>query len=132
MPSPLSRGLRPSRRDLLLVLLTFGVAWLFFASPSTPASPGRSDIYAESSRSSRLGSLTGLLRGGKGGYDGAAGEGAVTYTESVKKVGFKADSSEDVDPEQFAHLNTKMLGHTPGWTMFEKLYLFNGQLYVVT
>lgn len=123
MPSPYSRGLRPSRRDLMIVLLTLGVAYMWLGNPNRAQSVDGS----EGGRMSSLGSLWG---GRKGDCPPPQ---SVSFEETVKKVGFvRKPGSTEPDNEQFKHLNTKMLGHTPGWTMFEQLYLFNGQLYVVT
>lgn len=58
------------------------------------------------------------------------------FDESVKKVGFvktKEKATEgDEEADEFLSLSTVMTGHSPGWTLFERLYLFNGQLYVIT
>ncbi|BEI89207.1 uncharacterized protein CcaverHIS019_0205690 [Cutaneotrichosporon cavernicola] len=126
MASLYTRGLRPSRRDLMIVLLTLGVAFIWLGNPK-PSQRADNNSLADGSRGSSLGSLWG------GGKSDCPPTQHVTFEETVKKAGFvRTPGSTESDNEQFKHLNTKMLGHTPGWTMFEQLYLFNGQLYVVT
>lgn len=38
---------------------------------------------------------------------------------------------EDED-DQLEGSRTVLRGHQPGWTLFEKLYIYNGTFYVVT
>ncbi|BEI81413.1 hypothetical protein CcaverHIS002_0205730 [Cutaneotrichosporon cavernicola] len=110
----------------MIVLLTLGVAFIWLGNPK-PSQRADNNSLADGSRGSSLGSLWG------GGKSDCPPTQHVTFEETVKKAGFvRTPGSTESDNEQFKHLNTKMLGHTPGWTMFEQLYLFNGQLYVVT
>lgn len=40
------------------------------------------------------------------------------------------DDGEQYD--EFTNLATTLKGHAPGWTIFERLYIYNGSFYVVT
>jgi hypothetical protein len=107
----------------MIVLLTLGVAYIWLGNPN------RSQSAYNPARADERGRTLGSLWGSKGECPPQT----VSFEETVKKVGFvRKPGSTESDNEQFAHLNTKMLGHTPGWTIFEQIYLFNGQLYVVT
>lgn len=78
-----------------------------------------------------------------------------SYAESVKFVGLKQvaikeeeeefapahgkvgakpwDGGEEEDEDDgMEKISTDLLGHAPGWTMFERLYIFNDSFYVVT
>lgn len=129
-----SRGIRPTRRDLLLVVITAAIAYFFFTAPER-----RGPVLSTkpSNKPSRLQSLQHALtgssqvcapQGGTGPHDRA-------FADHLQKVGFsaaaKAPDSEEAE-EEYEKLETKMIGHTPGYTMFEKLYLFNGQFWVLT
>lgn len=132
--------LRPTRRDVLLCLLTLCFAYLLFSPvlPVEPAAPSRS-----STSGYRLSSLSGFFPSLFSLCQTRSDE--VTFGETVKAVGFgaadaDADSTKieggweaalDVD-EQFANLATTLKGHAPGWTVFERLYIYNGSFYVVT
>lgn len=128
-------GLRPTRRDLVLVLLTFAAAYLFLGPH---AAVGRAKTAAQSGRS-RFNSLTDLISGKNKAeicdHVPGSGQGGLLFDESVKKVGFVKNAEKPVgddEDDEFADRITHLKGHSPGWTLFEKLYLFNGQLYVVT
>lgn len=106
-PLGTGRGLRPTRRDLLLVVLTLGLAYLLFASPEVH----QKVVTSAASSSARLKSL-GLWRGRAGPRN---------FDASVAR------------PQQDSEtLITTLRDHTPGWTIFEKIYLYDGRLYVVT
>lgn len=126
-----SRGLRPTRRDLLVVVLTFGIAFVFFTAPQHPALAG-----GGSSSGSGSGRKWGsLLAGGHRSDNCDPADGSVVghAYPAMKKAGFvRADPNQKVFNDDFSHMMTKKVGHSDGWTMFEKLYLFNGQLWVVT
>jgi len=122
------RGFRPTRRDLLVVILTFTVAYIFLTAP-------------ERQRTANTGSRLKSLLGGAGSDQCApevSGLHDRTFSEQNKKVGFKVVGddepglTDEEEADDYAKMETKMLGHTPGWTMFEKLYLFNGQFWVLT
>jgi hypothetical protein len=122
-----SRSLRPTRRDLILVIISFTLGYLFFTAPDRRVSDA----------TSRLKSVASAFTGGN---DKCAVPGAVSgplFENQVAKVGFQftpgedgAESDEELD--EYTKMETKLLGHTPGWTMFEKLYIFNGQFWVLT
>ncbi len=38
----------------------------------------------------------------------------------------------DDEDDEFTSVETRLFAHSPGWTLFERLYLFNGSFYVVT
>lgn len=71
------------------------------------------------------------------------GKGETSFTDSIKGHGFmldetlggdvRYDGGEDELEDDYAHSGeTTLMGHSPGWTVFEKLYVFNGSFYVVT
>jgi hypothetical protein len=39
---------------------------------------------------------------------------------------------EEAEDDELESIATTLKGHQPGWTMFEKLYIYNGSYYVVT
>lgn len=101
-----ARGMRPTRRDLLVVILTLGLAYLFFSAPQV-----HKTVTSAASSSARLKAL-GLW------HDSAP---ARSFDASVAR------------PHQTAEgLVTHLRDHTPGWTVFEKVYLYDSRLYVVT
>lgn len=42
------------------------------------------------------------------------------------------ETIEGVMNDELDGITTKMFAHSPGWSLFERLYLFNGSFYVVT
>jgi hypothetical protein len=70
----------------------------------------------------------------------------MTFTESIQSHGLQpAPSDEIVIPEVVGDGGeeaqeddvvfpgeTKLLGHQAGWTLFDKLYIYNGSFYIVT
>lgn len=136
-------SLRPTRRDVLLCLLTLSFAYLLF-SPVPLAEPAA--LNRSSGGQYRLPGLSGLFHSLSSLCQARSDE--VTFGESVKAVGFGvADAEADYmngeggwdaafdDGEQydeFTNLATTLKGHAPGWTIFERLYIYNGSFYVVT
>lgn len=39
---------------------------------------------------------------------------------------------EAAEDDELEGISTVLKGHQPGWTMFERLYIYNGSFYVVT
>lgn len=123
-------GIRPTRRDLLIIILTVCLAYLFIGpSHHVPAVVADNRPRLKSGLANLLTGkgaevLCGNLRTGDG----------PTFEQAVEKVGFRTSDEHD-DPsedEEYEKMSTKLMGHTPGWSMFEKLYIFNGQLWVIT
>ncbi|ODN99466.1 hypothetical protein L198_03310 [Cryptococcus wingfieldii CBS 7118] len=136
-----SPSMKPTRRDVLLCLLTLSFSYLLFSSPpsSDPVAlsasggnryriPGWSNFFPSSTGTSRS-------------HDRS---GEVLFTDSVKAVGVgsadvefgKGNSwdggEEEEEDDEFESMATVLKGHSPGWTMFEKLYIYNGSFYVIT
>lgn len=40
--------------------------------------------------------------------------------------------NEAAEDDELEGISTVLKGHQPGWTMFERLYIYNGSFYVVT
>jgi hypothetical protein len=75
-----------------------------------------------------------------------------TYEESVRTYGVSRASlaegpdeldqgqtgefwdggNEAAEDDELEGISTVLKGHQPGWTMFERLYIYNGSFYVVT
>lgn len=136
-------SLKPTRRDVLLCLLTLSFAFLLFSPPplAEPATLNRS-----SGGQYRLPGLNGLFHSLSSLCQARSDE--VIFGESVKAVGFGAADAEadymnieggsesafddDEQYDEFINLATTLKGHAPGWTIFERLYIYNGSFYVVT
>ena len=39
---------------------------------------------------------------------------------------------EEAEDDELASVATVLVGHQPGWTIMERLYIFNGSFYVIT
>ena len=39
---------------------------------------------------------------------------------------------EEAEDDELESVSTVLAGHQPGWTMMERLYMFNGSFYVVS
>lgn len=136
-------SLKPTRRDVLLCLLTLSFAFLLF-SPAPLAEPAT--LNRSSGGQYRLPGLSGLFHSLSSLCQARSDE--VTFGESVKAVGFGAADAEadymnieggweaafddDEQYDEFINLATTLKGHAPGWTIFERLYIYNGSFYVVT
>lgn len=161
---------RPGRRDILLCLTTFFIAWLVF-SPSSDSSsissPSPSPTRTPGSPSSQLSkedraliqkakylaggfSLPGLPKFAASKFGWADEEAKEAceiglghsvhpvlkergYSDAVKQVALSKPLEEDDDDDPLTTSGqTSLLAHSPGWTIFENLYLYNGTLWVVT
>ena len=147
-------SVRPSRRDLILVLITLSFSYLLF---STGEAPTRASTTVEPPSRYRLSDWSQLWRGsgpphgaGAGGRGGGYGPVEIrekTFGESVKSYGLQSASEmgdaregggswdteeESAEDDELEALSTVLKGHQPGWTIFEKLYIYNGSFYVVT
>ena len=140
-PTRSSYLFRPTRRDLMLCLLTLSFSYLLFSqAPSTipepiptpaPIRPYRLPKWSIFNPTEKTcPPVETLVRD-------------TTFTESVKSYGIATpDGSGDWDSgargwDGLAEdgnqiLSTVKLGHQPGWTLFERLYVYNGSFYVVT
>ncbi|WOO79298.1 uncharacterized protein LOC62_02G002829 [Vanrija pseudolonga] len=124
-----SRALRPTRRDVILVVLSLAFALLFLTPSHHPNAAAPRPSSKSGGRFGKWGSILGpsqahsVLR-------------EPSFEETVQPAGFvSADgvSHDDAaESDEFADKATVMLGHTPGWTMFERVYIYNGQMVVVT
>lgn len=51
----------------------------------------------------------------------------------LPQLSISADNDEEEDDDAgVLGGGTRITGHSPGWTVFENLYLFNGTLFIVT
>ena len=69
----------------------------------------------------------------------------LSYTESVQRVGPGVavgpgaaglgtdgfDESEEEAEDDSLHMS-KLIGHAPGWTLMQDVYVYNGSIYVLT
>jgi hypothetical protein len=69
---------------------------------------------------------------------GSASYRELSFTESVRRVGAGGstgtegyDESEE-EGEDDSFQMSKLLGHAPGWTLMEDVYIFNGSIYILT
>lgn len=141
---------RPTRRDLLLCLLTLSFSYLLF-SPSPTSNPTPHPIAAIKSTGSGIGSSTSRYKLPwtsifKGDSCPQSGHHITetTFTDSVKSAGipdsgdavvgekWDAGVEEADEDDEVLQGETILRGHQPGWTLFEKLYLYNGSFYIVT
>ncbi|WRT70692.1 uncharacterized protein IL334_007690 [Kwoniella shivajii] len=165
-------GIRPTRRDILLCLLTLSFSYLLFSSPSTsesiPIKPhsqlqkSSSSYSSKSSLSSKYkfpdwlfpassssSSSSSASHSSSSGHYGS-GIGEVTFGESVKPCGFGNDAEdttefipalkdgkpwdegeEELEDDELESSVTILKAHSPGWTVMEKLYIYNGSFYAV-
>lgn len=171
----------PTKRDILLCLSSFLLAWALFGSTHSGTSladsrsgttsiirtkgAGLEDGDYEETRVestgmiSRIGKFVPSFSNGLGWFGGkttqghsagnigletvcevgASGEVRVHgYSDSVAKhpLVLSAVDSVDNDADSFDEADapglTRLIGHQPGWTIFENLYLCDGTLWVVT
>jgi hypothetical protein len=171
---------RPTRRDVLLVLLTISTSYLFFTPRLDVSAQLRQPIKAISSPSASL--SAGSVGAGKkyipdwlwpvytppSSEGDGAGVREETFGESVRTYGYSAvagsaveggrvqgmgleewdQGSEEYSVTGQVHghdkedregnkgglegMKTELLGHAPGWTLMDRVYIFNGSFYVVT
>lgn len=150
-----SLSIRPSRRDLILVLLTLSFSYLLF---STNEPPTRATTTVDPPSRYKLSDWSQLWRGGShtdNGVGGSCGPVEIrekTFGESVKSYGVSRASlaegadeldrgakgefwdggEESAEDDELEAISTVLKGHQPGWTIFERLYIYNGSFYVVT
>ncbi|KAL7422875.1 hypothetical protein Q5752_002172 [Cryptotrichosporon argae] len=152
-PSPSSMplgSLRPTRRDALLCILTLSFSYLLFATPSDPAAskqvgpPGSS--VSTAGRTSRLSSWSGLFGGSQSCPAVEIREKDLSFGETLRTVGVGLEDldtvanpsqawdggEEEQEDDEFQSEATLLLGHAPGWTLADRLYVFNGSFYVIT
>ncbi|WVR08542.1 hypothetical protein IAU60_005597 [Kwoniella sp. DSM 27419] len=149
-------SLRPTRRDVLLCLVTLSFSYLLFSSPggsqSVPApkiNGGPGTAGASGGRYRLPGWFFPTSSSGEESAVSQACGREITFGESVKPVGFGYDDTtefhpalpdgkpwdegeEELEDDELEGLTTVLKGHAPGWTLAEKLYVYNGSLYVVT
>ena len=131
--------LRPTRRDVLLCLVTLSFSYLLFSSPG-----GSEALPAPNGASSKYRMPWTSLWGSEKSRPDVRVSSETTYTESVRGHGLQAidespkddtrwDGGEEEEEDDTVFPGeTKLLAHQPGWTMFDKLYVYNGSFYVVT
>ena len=134
---------RPTRRDLVLCLLTLSFSYLLFSQPSTESFALPTSV--------RLPQWSSFFPSSPPAAGAAGGEGAgrVSFSESVRPVrvdwgegdldelrdpsGVSWDGGEEeAEDDEAENAITILDGHAPGWTLFDRLYLYNGSFYVVT
>lgn len=166
-------GFRPTRRDILLVLLTLSTSYLLFTPRPDPSASPLSSIPPITSSSSPALSLTAPAKpktyipdwlwptsGPSTSCPTGTGVREETFDESIRTYGSTHFSGRipaedriegfDQGNEDFgiAHpsgegnvkgtegelrdIKTELLGHQAGWTLADRLYVFNGSFYVVT
>ncbi|WWC92261.1 uncharacterized protein L201_007215 [Kwoniella dendrophila CBS 6074] len=158
--------LKPTRRDILLCLLTLSFSYLLFSNPTAtpqnirspnPISSSSSSIPNEGSKyklpnwffpsSSSSSSLSSSSVADICNIGGSSKE--LTFGESVKTFGFgSGETTDDIvengsgklwdqgeeqqEDDELQGLVTNLKAHSPGWTIMERLYIFNGSFYAVT
>lgn len=143
--------LRPSRRELVLVLLTAGVSFILFAGSQQPKDGASNATWASSVYGSSLGKLadsskypsswsswlgsessapTSCDAGEANFWDSAAQYG--TASQPDPKYGLNGPDDDVLVSQEERLLGTHKVGHAPGWTMMERAYVYNGSVYVVT
>lgn len=114
-PQP-GMSLKPTRRDVVLCLITLCLSYLLLRSSErldlqpTRIVPDTSILLPEST---------------------VCKPREQSFSESVKTLGASGLAWGDDGVEQ-ARSDTVLLGHQPGWTLMERVYVYNGSLYVVT
>ncbi|WVW80851.1 hypothetical protein I302_102841 [Kwoniella bestiolae CBS 10118] len=144
--------LRPTRRDVLLCLLTLSFSYLLF---STPSSTSTQPVHlSNTSKGGKYGIPNWLFPSSSSSHSssGVCGVGGEkTFGESVKTYGFSAGVDLDLDlpsgeesgqswdggeeqqeDDELQGLTTELKAHAPGWTVMERLYIYNGSFYAVT
>lgn len=154
-PSRPSMSIRPSRRDFILVLLTLSFSYLLFSTNNEP--PTRASTTVAPPSRYKLSDWSQLWRGNGGGQGRGGSCPPVeirekTFGESVKSYGVSraslAEGPDELDQgqrgefwdggeelaedDELEAISTVLKGHQPGWTIFERLYIYNGSFYVVT
>jgi len=149
-----AHSVRPTRRDILLVLITLSFSYLLFSSPSpeAPLAPRPDPVSADHPSRYRLPDWSQLWKTKQGqaqACDSLEMPRERNYAESVRTYGVSRASLaegpdalddghgwdggvEEAEDDELEGLSTVMTGHQAGWTMFERLYIYNGSFYVVT
>jgi len=143
-------ALQPSRRDIILCLLTLSFSYLLFSPPPTSEPLGLRNRSQASSGGYRIPGWSKIFTT-ELGCPPVPSSGETTFGESVKMIGpqvamgvegdeFRRTSNgrpweegeEEAEDDELGSVFTVLAGHQPGWTMMERLYVFNGSFYVVT
>lgn len=150
--------LRPTKRDLLLCLLTFSFSYLFLHSPPGASHPISSYTNTQGGSKSNIGYRIPVWPFGSGNTpstpavkSSVGGQSTIveeeSYTDSVKPVGMSAEvlqphhgggvhawdeGQEAAEDDELGGVITVLRGHQPGWTLMERVYVYNGSFYVVT
>ncbi|KAJ9116172.1 hypothetical protein QFC20_000852 [Naganishia adeliensis] len=157
----LQSKLRPGKRDVVVCLVTLLFAWVTIGmkSPSVDrgtygssynlASPNMDSAKASWYGSHYISKVGNKFSNFKSFWPGSAkeleqledvlcptmpGGGYESMDEQgLLGLGSKADNDEEEDDDVGVLGGaTRITGHSPGWTVFENLYLFNGTLFIVT
>jgi hypothetical protein len=158
------QSIKPTRRDVLLILITLSFSYLLFSSPTQPdrlvprpTTSIKSDPLAKaqvegSGSRYRLPDWSHLWNSKHGqnsqDCDISQMPRERNYEESVRTYGVSRASLsegpdgldhgawdggvEEAEYDELEGISTTLKGHQAGWTMFEKLYIYNGSFYVVT
>ncbi|WVO17415.1 hypothetical protein L204_105107 [Cryptococcus depauperatus] len=136
--------LRPTRRDLLLCIVTLSFSYLLFSPPLNTQGVSVNPAFA--SKYSHSWGRFGSFFPASSSTSCPQINNEVIWSETVKPVGFGvagsgkfrqgtkvwAGGEEEEEDDEFQTLSTVLKAHSPGWTIFEKLYIHNGSFYVVT
>lgn len=137
---------RPSRRDVVLCLLTLSFSYLLFSPQPTSQQLSGPIIPI---RGYRIPSWSKIFTSSSECPDVTPTTQQMTFGESAKMIGPMVSSVSEVD--EFARIRggkpwdqgdeaeddalqsaaTVLEGHQPGWTLMERLYVYNGSFYVV-
>lgn len=143
---PSRSSLRPSRREVLLCLLTLSFSYLLF-SPQPASDPIRP---ATASRGIRIPALSDFFTTESACPPLPPSSRETTFGESTRMIGPNPaivreadefsrnrngkpwDQGEEAEDDELESVATVLTGHQPGWTLMERLYIFNGSFYVIT
>jgi hypothetical protein len=149
-------SVRPTRRDVLLILITLSFSYLLFSSPTPeaplaarPAPPRVDQSAASRYRLPDWSQLWKTKQEQAQACDSLEMPRERNYAESVRTYGVSRASLaegpdalddgqvwdggvEEAEDDELEGMSTVLKGHQAGWTMFEKLYIYNGSFYVVT
>lgn len=170
---------RPTRRDLILVLLALSTTYLFLSprpetstlgntadppvylhptpigdnsgtgasgklklipdwlwhsptsAPNPAPEPARESTFGESVRTYGT-SQSGYVMGGSAGAGVGESNRIQGMPDQIWDQGNEDRPLSGDSAPEINGLTTELLGHQPGWTLMDRVYLFAGSLYVVT
>ena len=132
-------SIRPTRRDVLLCLLTLSFSYLLFTPPGTAGTASYTPKPAPNRWSSLFsgGSTTGSQCTTTGSQEVTFGESVRTYgpnagIDTIKSGPVWDGGEEEAEDDGLAGVQTVLLGHAPGWTLMDRVYIYNGSFYIIT